>query len=221
MAVKECSVDGCKKSGRIDRYKNSVYVIYPNGYCLMHNARYKRHGSPEGWHKNWVRRPAIVDGSVARIPLGKNAKNGYAIVDADMAYLAEHDLWNKDSAGYASVSRRVSTRMHVMILGKAPDGYVIDHINRNKLDNRRINLRVCTQAQNTANRSLAKSYKNKYKGVYRHKNSITFYTRYKTADGWVYKGGFTSEADAAMFYNKKQREYFGEYVTLSEVPICM
>lgn len=65
----------------------------------------------------------------------------------------------KIASGYAictyrerpGVRRTIS--MHRMIVGDVPKGRVVDHINRNKLDNRRANLRVITQSENCKNLS--------------------------------------------------------------------
>lgn len=58
-----------------------------------------------------------------------------------------------DPAGYVKVmtSPRRSVPLHWLIIGKAPKNMVIDHINRNKLDNRKENLRFITQAENFRN----------------------------------------------------------------------
>lgn len=55
--------------------------------------------------------------------------------------------------GYVAVrtSRCRSIFLHKIIMGKPPKGFVTDHINRNKLDNRRCNLRFLTYRMNTLN----------------------------------------------------------------------
>ena len=70
--------------------------------------------------------------------------------------------WHIDSDGYA---RHGSKRMH-RIIANTPKGMETDHINREKLDNRRSNLRVCTQHENQMNRGKQKNNKSGYKGVF-------------------------------------------------------
>lgn len=79
----------------------------------------------------------------------------YAIVDECDAHLAEH-AWRRTN-GYATricPGNRNPVYMHREILGLAKgDGYmVVDHINRDRLDNRRSNLRLVTVAENCRNR---------------------------------------------------------------------
>jgi hypothetical protein len=74
------------------------------------------------------------------------------------------------SKGYAA--RNIGGRknksivwMHRLI-NDTPDGFETDHINRNKLDNRRENLRSVTKSQNGLNKGKNKNNKSGYKGVY-------------------------------------------------------
>lgn len=54
--------------------------------------------------------------------------------------------------------------LHVFLLGRAPDGFHIDHINRIKLDNRRLNLRIVTAAENIRNRRSYVGTSNPFSG---------------------------------------------------------
>lgn len=65
--------------------------------------------------------------------------------------------WHINSTGYAvwrgTVNGKKTTiRLHRLI-NKTPKGKFTDHINHNRLDNRRINLRTCTQSENMRNKS--------------------------------------------------------------------
>lgn len=85
-----------------------------------------------------------------------------AIVDDEFAYLAQW-RWTLSEWGYASrsayrpIGRRYQCFMHRLILGlERGDSRVTDHINHDKLDNRRENLRAVTNQQNQQNRAGAR-----------------------------------------------------------------
>ncbi len=93
---------------------------------------------------------------IYQIPLwGSAGKVGIALIDADDAALIGALRWNLMKNGYAIASKRAGSRtlkllMHRLITGN-PDGMVVDHINHQRLDNRRVNLRICCGSQNAKN----------------------------------------------------------------------
>jgi len=93
----------------------------------------------------------------------------YTIVDAeDFDRLCAY-RWNYHEGGYAyrlvvANGARHSLRMHRAILG-VKEGVEVDHINGNRLDNRKANLRPCTRSQNQQNRHKTKPHTSVYKGV--------------------------------------------------------
>ena len=91
-------------------------------------------------------------GDYAKIELA-NGK-GFAIVDKDMARLDKFN-WSCDGYGYPCTWYQGKiTKIHHMVLGKPPKGLVTDHVDRDKLNNRRSNLRHVTQKVNVHNRVL-------------------------------------------------------------------
>lgn len=87
--------------------------------------------------------------------------------------------WRVNGRGYAFRSRMKGERssdirFHSCVIEKK-DNMVIDHINRNRLDNRKCNLRLCTIQVNTINRSVSKRNKSGYTGVTKHRNKWIAY----------------------------------------------
>ena len=110
-----------------------------------------------------------------------------------------------------------------MNFGKIPEGMLIDHIDGNGLNNRLENLRLCTPRENSFNRTGRKDTKSCYKGVHFHKKDNgeprKFPWRAQIQKDKVIhvKCGFKTEREAAMYYNKKAVEFFGEFAKLNDV----
>lgn len=111
--------------------------------------------------------------------------------------------------------RQKNVRMHRVIL-KPPKGKFIDHINHNGLDNRRVNLRVCTTQQNTWNKRKQRgNYSSKYKGVSWLKSEGKWQVRIVCNGKRIFIGYFDDEKTAARAYDAKARELFGDYAALN------
>jgi hypothetical protein len=116
--------------------------------------------------------------------------------------------------------------MHRLIMNAKP-GDVVDHINGNPLDNRKENLRLVTNQQNSWNSRGAKTFNGKptssrFKGVYK---KICKYRGEPRYEYWVAKigyngreytvGHFNDEVEAACMYDLAAQNYFGDYARLN------
>lgn len=90
-----------------------------------------------------------------------------------------------------------------------------DHINGNKLDNRRCNLRICTPHQNNLNRP---NVTGKYKGVYWCKRLKKWMAQIMIGERNKYVGSFPNEEEAAFAYNEAAKKYHGEFARLNVLP---
>lgn len=172
--------------------------VVARGYCDTHYRKHKKIGNL--LPSTQAPRLATIENNIAKIPLGLNAKHGYAIVDANIVSEFEKYLWTI-SKGYAVRNNKENSHvfMHQSIKGKAPKGLVIDHINRNKLDNRAENIRFITQQQNTFNRRCA--------GVTYRKDRKKWMARIKKNGKTVFLGNFDSIYDAQKARKKAKARY--------------
>jgi hypothetical protein len=139
-----------------------------------------------------------------------------ALVDTSSEKIVSSVKWRLDHKGYV-VSREVP-RMHRAILGLgAYDGKIqVDHINGNKLDNRKENLRICSQSENQFNRGTRKDNSTGFKGVHKKKRLDLGYLAVITAFKKTHIiGHYNSAKDAALAYDKKAIELHGTFSRLN------
>ena len=148
-------------------------------------------------------------------------KGAVAIVDdEDYEELNSHK-WYLNSEGYAirdswGKGKKTAIRMHRQI-ANTPKDMDTDHINNNRLDNRKSNLRICTRAQNIRNSSLRADNACGYKGVSLHKFSGLYHARINVEKKVISLGYFKNPKEAAIAYNKAALEYFGEFSNINKV----
>lgn len=142
-----------------------------------------------------------------------------AIVDNDWHPILMQWKWHYLSKGYAvrkaaTPKGQVNVYMHRYITS-ACSPRVVDHINRNKLDNRYNNLRIATPQQNCFNSKVQINNKSGYKGVSfdakrnKYVAAVQFNKKQKTI------GRYDSAKEAALAYDKQARIFFGEFAFLN------
>lgn len=143
-----------------------------------------------------------------------------ALIDRADADLIAGFNWRLAGPGYVMASRGSATfYIHRLIAG-AGVGEIVDHINRDPLDNRSANLRIATKKLNAANRGADRrrtGTSSRHKGVAWRKER-GYWGAYIHVDGKTrYLGSFKNEDDAAVAYNKAALEAWGEFARLNEV----
>jgi len=139
----------------------------------------------------------------------KLTRGKYALVDNQDYDWLNQWKWHSLSNDYAARNTKNGyIRMHRLIMD-AKEGIFVDHINRNKLDNRRKNLRFCNKSENAINsKKRIDGITSKYKGVSwnaeRNKWRSVIFVNGKQ----VHLGRFESEYRAYLEYRKAVRLYF-------------
>lgn len=100
--------------------------------------------------------------------------------------------------------------MHRIIMN-AKRGEQVDHINGDGLDNRRSNLRLCSNQQNRFNMRPRPGYSSKYKGVYVEKKTRKWVAQIRLNDKTTYLGAFAKEIDAALTYDNAAKKHYGGF----------
>lgn len=142
----------------------------------------------------------------------------------DLHFLKEYK-WYISTYGYVVAHETGKTHktrkklyLHRLILNPPKDKQV-DHINLNKMDNRKTNLRLATESQNKVNRGIQKNNHLGYKDISIHnvkyKNKIhRYYAIRIQADGKRYRWYRKSLTEAIVLRNLKIKELHGEFARL-------
>jgi len=147
---------------------------------------------------------------------------GYAIVDDDdYDHLIKYKwhLYKSLNTGYAvSYENGKHIQMHRWIM-KAKDGQCIDHINRNGLDNRKKNLRICTHSENMFNTRLRRDNPTGFRGVINIKTAKKKCTKLWCARININKkrfwlGSFSTKKQAILAY---KIAYNNRFITAQEI----
>jgi hypothetical protein len=141
-----------------------------------------------------------------------------AIVDDDDYEWLNQWKWHFHN-GYAvrteCEKRKFKTiSMHAQILGWS-FGVDVDHLDLNKLNNTRSNLRKCTHSQNQHNRSKYANNISGYKGVFWHKHEKKWQAAIKANGKIIYLGYYADAQDAARAYDAAALKYHGEFARLN------
>jgi hypothetical protein len=107
--------------------------------------------------------------------------------------------------------------LHRLIVNP-PDGFAVDHINGDTLDNRCCNLRMASLAQNMANRTSRQDRLSRFKGLNWDRQYSRWIVRISVNKRRIIVGYFTDEVDAARAYNEAAKIHHGEFALLNEVP---
>jgi len=192
--------------------RGRLFLTKPYGRCRNHRKAIKK------TRRGTVTQPPDED--IRYIPL---TQGKFAIVDAaDYEELSKYKWYANRINGGTYYALRPSPAgvilMHRQIM-KPPKGMVVHHIDGYGLHNRRSNLIICTQAQNSYNCRPRRNSSSKYKGV--HLNKTLKHRKWaatikcKAKGGREFLGRFESEAEAARAYDRRAKELFGNFAYLN------
>lgn len=167
------------------------------------------------------RRPLVVtiEGKIARVQIAGRI----VVMDVEDLHLLDGWTLSCTTAGYvllsgSTVCKPMTKKYLHRAIVNAPNGMTVDHISGDTQDNRKINLRICTQAENCRNNKGKRTRKSVYKGVSfcpwawgskKWRAQLSFNKKR------VPIGLFETEELAARAYNAKAAEVFGEFAKVN------
>lgn len=144
----------------------------------------------------------------------------FALVDESDMIVLEGFSWQFSGKSYVSAwIAPKRTYLHRFLMNPS-DSQEVDHINRNRTDNRRCNLRLCTGNQNRANvpkpsfiKKRSATRYSKFKGVAKKHRR---WTARAVLDGKkIWLGSFKTEMEAAAAYDAFSKKTYGEFAVLN------
>lgn len=147
--------------------------------------------------------------------------NKVALVDDEDFNRLNEWAWSarkgKNGKWYAHRSngeKNPTVHMHREIMG-AKEGEQVDHWNGNGLDNRRENLRLCSNQQNSQNRGLGRNSSTGFKGVTWHKGREKYRAYIKVNGRQIHIGYYKTSIEAAQAYDGRAVELFGRFARIN------
>lgn len=147
----------------------------------------------------------------------------YALVDVEDFERLNQYKWHCTRLGYACRqvprSQRKGNERTILMhkeLCPVPEGMVVDHINRNRLDNRKANLRPATKRQNAWNGPFRKRAGDpRFGGIKWDKDLRKWRVRLDVNGRPESFGCYDDQAEAARVYDRAAKQYRGEFAVLN------
>ena len=140
-------------------------------------------------------------------------KNERILVDKEDFYKVKNWSWCVGKQGYPVANINHSVKKINWVLFPTIKHKVQDHINGNKLDNRKSNIRYCTQNENSKNCGISKNNSTGVSGVILIKNvhSSKYLARIMVDRKEIYLGRYDTLEEATKVRYEAEKKYFGEY----------
>ena len=138
----------------------------------------------------------------------KLTQGKFALVDDEDFEWLNHQKWYFNINGYAARhgGKKKIIFMHRQIL-ETPSGMITDHINRNRIDNRKGNLRIADKRINSINRGLQKNNTSGYKGISWTKNIKKWEAYIWNYQKKILLGYFVNLQDAVLIRKQAENKY--------------
>lgn len=201
----KCIVENCEKEA------------IAKGYCSKHYTQLKRHGKIFKYsYRDKTNHIKIVDDHAEIFLIGKdNEICAKALIDIEDIDKVKNIKWHRSdfqrNTYYCMSNDSTYKRLHRLVLEITDPNVFIDHINHNGLDNRKENLRICTNQENIQNCLTPKNNKSGCKGVYWSKDRNKWTVQVTINNKTKYIGRYDSYEDAIEARKEAAKIYYGEF----------
>ena len=117
--------------------------------------------------------------------------------------------------------KKIKTVLFHRLIMSAPDGFVVDHIDGDTLNNQKSNLRIVTSKQNTRNQKkrIPERASSQFKGVHKVRNR--WRSAIRDEDRNIHLGYFKTQAEAAFAYDMASLKRHGEFGRRNFLPLVL
>ena len=198
-----CKIEGC-----------ICDKIFAKDLCYRHYNQLKKLGKITD-RLNYNLNNITIKKDMAIIDLydRHDSKIAECIIDVEDVDKIKNFGWHLEKSGrytnYCS-SYKLGA-IHRYLMNVKDSSIVVDHINQNGLDNRKCNLRVCTNQNNICNCKIPKNNKSGCKGVYWSKDKNKWTVQITINNKTKYIGRFSSYEDAVKARKEASKQYYGEF----------
>jgi hypothetical protein len=145
-------------------------------------------------------------------------QNKKTIIDKEDFFRIRPHNWCFDkTTGYAAArvnGKKISLHRFIIL---APKGTLVDHVNLNKLDNRKENLRIVNATESARHTGMSKNNTSGYKGVTWSKREKKWHSQIFVNYRNINLGVFDDKKEAAKAYNEAAIKYHGIYTVLNKI----
>lgn len=200
-----CKVEGCNNKA------------IAKGLCSKHYSQLKRYGKIFPYtYRDKINHIELHDNYAEIYLINKNndicAK---ALIDLEDVEKVKNIKWHRSDLQkntYYCMSNNLQwRRLHRLILNITDPKVFVDHINHNGLDNRKVNLRICTNQQNICNCNTPKNNTSGHKGVYWSQDKQKWTVQVTINNKTKYIGRYDTLEDAINARKKAAKKYYGEF----------
>lgn len=187
------------------------------GFCNQHYRQILHEGKISEKRTMFDKNEIVIEGNIARIFLYncKGIKHfEEAIIDSEDVERVKNYKWCLKKKGKNNYAwNRIVGYLQNFIMNFVPTNIiVIDHINGNGLDNRRCNLRICTQSQNCMNTKVFNTNTSNHKGVSWHKHRKKWRAFIMVDYKQISLGYFFTKEEAVEARKEGEKNHHGEFV---------
>lgn len=189
-----CKVEGCEGK------------VFAKGYCCKHYKQMYKYGEIRDTR---IPNKYVFKDDYIELHIVSKGETYTVLIDKDDYDVVKKYSWSiKENYVYNSTVGL----LHRYVLNPQNDKH-IDHINHNKLDNRKNNLRECSQAENNRNVGITVNNTSGYKNIYWCDKKQRYIVRI-TLNGKLYRKHFKTLEEAIEYRDIRLKELHGEFYCL-------